>query len=89
MTTLNDTFEKEFTQENEGYESGSKSLSILTLLRRAPWIYHISMGTNYLWTLPHHLLQLNNTQYTHTEASEATALYATIWCLTALMMRAL
>ena len=41
VTTLNDTFERELTQE-DGYESGSKSLSIPTPLRRSPWIYHIS-----------------------------------------------
>ena len=40
MTTLNDTFEREPTQEDEGYESGSESLSIPTILRRPPWIYH-------------------------------------------------
>ena len=42
MTTLNDTFEKELAQEDEGYESGSKSISITTPLRRALEIYHIS-----------------------------------------------
>ena len=46
MTTLNDTFEGEFTQEDEGYESRSKSSSIPTPLRRAPHIYHISMHEN-------------------------------------------
>ena len=44
MTTLNDTFEKELTQEDEGYESGSESLNIPATLRRAPCIYHISMS---------------------------------------------
>ena len=28
MTTLNDTFKRELAQEDEGYESGSESLSI-------------------------------------------------------------
>ena len=42
MTTLNDTFEIEFTQEDEGYESGNESLNIPTPLRRAPWINLIS-----------------------------------------------
>ena len=42
-TTLNDTFERELTQEDKGYESRSKSLSIPTPHRRAPWIYHIFM----------------------------------------------
>ena len=46
MTTLNDTFERELTQEDEGYESRSKSLHILTPLRRTPQIYHISMSEN-------------------------------------------
>ena len=44
MTTINDIFEWELTQEDKGYESGSKSLNIPTLLRRAPQIYHISTG---------------------------------------------
>ena len=35
---------EELTQEDEGYESGSESLSIPTPLRRAPQIYHISMN---------------------------------------------
>ena len=46
MTTVNDTFERELAQEDEGYESESKSLSILTPLRRAPQIYHVSMKVN-------------------------------------------
>ena len=46
MTTLNDTFERELAQEDEGYESRSESLSIPTPLRRAPQIYHISMSEN-------------------------------------------
>ena len=33
MTTLNDTFERELVQEDEGYEIGSKNLSIPTHLR--------------------------------------------------------
>ena len=28
MTTLNDAFERELTQEDKGYDSGSESLSI-------------------------------------------------------------
>ena len=43
---LNDTFERELAQEDEGYESGSKSLSIPTPLRRAPQIYYVSMSEN-------------------------------------------
>ena len=46
MTTLNDTFEIELAQEDEGYESGSDSLNIPTTLRRKPWIYQVSMREN-------------------------------------------
>ena len=46
MTTLNDTFKRELTKEDEGYESSSKSLSIPTPLQRAPQIYHIFMSEN-------------------------------------------
>ena len=46
MTTLNDTFERELAQEDDGYESGIESLSIPTPLRKAPWLYHISMSEN-------------------------------------------
>ena len=48
MITLNDTFKRELTQEDEGYESRSESLSIPTPLRRrrALQIYHISMSEN-------------------------------------------
>ena len=46
MTTLNDTFEWEFAQEDEGYESGSKSLNISSPLQRAPCFYHVSTSEN-------------------------------------------
>ena len=46
MATLNDTFERELTQEDKGYESGNESLSIPTPLRRALQIYLISMSEN-------------------------------------------
>ena len=46
MTTLNDTFERELTQEDGCYESVSESLSIPTPLRRSPQIYHISISDN-------------------------------------------
>ena len=46
MTSLNYTFEKELTQEDEGYESGSKSFNIPTPLRRVPQIHHISTSEN-------------------------------------------
>ena len=42
MTTLNDAFEGDLSQEDEGYESGSESLNIPTPLRRAAQLYHIS-----------------------------------------------
>ena len=46
MTTLNNAFEIEFTQDDEGYESGSKNLNIPTPLRRVLRIYHISISEN-------------------------------------------
>ena len=46
VTTLNDTFEKELTQEDKAYESESESLSIPTPLRGALWIYHIITSEN-------------------------------------------
>ena len=46
MTTLNDTFERELAQEDEGYESGSENLSIPTPVRRPSWIYHVSTSEN-------------------------------------------
>ena len=46
MATLNDTLEKELTQEHERYVSGSESLNIPTSLRRVPWMYHISTSEN-------------------------------------------
>ena len=42
MTTLNDAFEIELTQQDEGYESGSESFHIPTPLIRAPRAYHVS-----------------------------------------------
>ena len=44
MTSLNDAYEWELTQEDEGYESGSESLNIPTPLCRTPWLYHISVS---------------------------------------------
>ena len=46
VTTLNDTFEIELAQEDEEYESGSESINIPTPLRRASWIYYVSMSEN-------------------------------------------
>ena len=46
MTTFNDTFQRELTQEDKGYESGRESLSIPTPLRRVPRIYHVSTSKN-------------------------------------------
>ena len=65
VTTLNDTFERELILEDEGYESGSESLHIPTHLRRAQWIFHVSMSENLPSIQPHHLPQLNNTQNTY------------------------
>ena len=46
VTTLNDAFEWELTLEDIGYKSGSDSLSILTPLCQAPWLYHVSAQEN-------------------------------------------
>ena len=46
MTNLNDAFKWELTLEDEGYESGSESLGILTPLCRAPCQYHVSTHDN-------------------------------------------
>ena len=45
-TTLNDTFEQELSLEDEGYDSGSESLSVPTSLHRALYLYHISASEN-------------------------------------------
>ena len=42
VTTLNNAFETELAQEDEGYESGGESLNIPTPLSRAPRVYHVS-----------------------------------------------
>ena len=47
VTTLNNAFEIELTQEDEGYESGSENLNIAAPLRRVPQIYYISMSKNF------------------------------------------
>ena len=46
MTTLNNTFERELTLEDEGYESGSKIFSIPTPLRQNCRVHHISSNDN-------------------------------------------
>ena len=46
MTTLSDTFEQELALEDKGYNSGNENLSILTLLHRAPHLYHVSASEN-------------------------------------------
>ena len=46
VTTLNDAFECELAQEDEGYESGSESVNIPTPLHRAPRLYHVSTLDN-------------------------------------------
>ena len=78
VTTLNDAFKWELTQEDEEYESGSESLSIPTPLRRAPWIYHISTSKNISFDPATSLTTAGNTQNTFQEDSEATTLYSTI-----------
>ena len=42
VTTLNNTFETELAEEDEGYEIESESLNIPTPLRRALRAYHVS-----------------------------------------------
>ena len=85
MTTLNNTFERELTQEEKGYESGSESLSIPTPIRRAPWIYHISTSENLSFNPTTPLTTAEQHPETALEDSETAALYTTIWCLVALM----
>ena len=46
MTTLNDAFECELAQDDEGYESGSENSNIPTPLCRAPHLYHVSTCDN-------------------------------------------
>ena len=62
MTTLNDTFEIECAQEDEGYDSEVESLNFPTLLRRALQICHISTSRIYPSILQYHSPLLNNTQ---------------------------
>ena len=42
VTTINNAFETELAQEDEGYKSGSESFNILTPLSRAQRVYHVS-----------------------------------------------
>ena len=42
VTILNNAFEMELAQEDEGYESGSISFNIPTPLTGAPRVYHVS-----------------------------------------------
>ena len=46
MTTLNDAFRQDHTQEDECYESGSESISIPTPIGKSPQIYHICISEN-------------------------------------------
>ena len=46
VTTINDAFDHELAQEDEGHESGSESLNIPTPLCRAPFLYHVSTCDN-------------------------------------------
>ena len=43
VTTLNDAFETELVQEDEGYENGSENFNIPTTLSRSPRIYYVYM----------------------------------------------
>ena len=77
VTTLNDAFEAELAQEDEGYESGSESFNIPTPLRRALRIYHV--GMNYpstLQTLISHQLHQSSMKRTHLTDTDITALHA-------------
>ena len=46
VTTLNDAFQWELVLEDIGYENGSKSLNIPTLLCQAPWLYNVPTQEN-------------------------------------------
>ena len=46
MTTLNNTYERELALGDEGYESGSETSNLPTLLRRTSRIQHISSDEN-------------------------------------------
>ena len=46
MTTLNDTFEQEPALQDEGYNSGSDSLSIPAHLHGVPCRYNVSASKN-------------------------------------------
>ena len=46
VTVLSDTFERELTLADEGYESGSETSNLPTPLRRTSRIYHISSDEN-------------------------------------------
>ena len=76
MTTLNDTFERELTQEVEGYESRSKSLSIPT-----PLIYHVSMSENLSFDPATPLPTAEQHPKHSPQRFISHNLYATIWCL--------
>ena len=41
VTTLNNAFKTEVTQEDEGYQSGSEKINIPTPLNRALRVYHV------------------------------------------------
>ena len=52
MTTLNAAFEWKLALEDEGYESSSETVNMLTLLRKMPKIHHVS-------SIEHALFYLN------------------------------
>ena len=68
VTTLNNAFETELAQEDEGYESGSESLNIPTSLSRALRVYHVSTMEGLSFD-PANLGQLPTTPEHHEEHS--------------------
>ena len=84
VTTLNDTFECELAQEDEGYESGSESLNIPTPLPRTPRLYPISTCDNLSFDPAAPLTQQNHIQHL-----KIITLYAAIWHSATPMRRAL
>ena len=90
MTTWNDAFEKELTQEDEDYESGSENVHIPTHSAEPPestvspqWMCYPT-----IWQiLVNHLQLQSSMQSHHLTATATTASHATTWYSPALMMR--
>ena len=66
VTTLNNAFETELAQEDEGYESGSENFNIPTLLSRAPGISHVSAREDFSFN-PSHFGESPTTPVQHEE----------------------